>query len=157
MNLKKLIISTTACLAFIFIFFTANSAIISGSHSSASVESLNHLPQYLKASVFINLSRSEFEFMRGKKLSFLERMYFKSSQRKLRKELKTDSNLSITKYYDDANGKFKIDGLWFVLGTLLGPIGILFAYTTHQSKNFKKSALLGTAVWLVWFGYFFLF
>ena len=157
MNLKKLVISTTACLAFMLIFFSANSAVISPAHNSVGVVSVDPSPQYLKASVFVNLSRSKFEALRGKKMSFLERMYFRSAQKILRKELKTDKDLLITNYYDDASGKFKLDGLWFVLGTLLGPIGILFAYTTHQSKRNKKSALIGTAVWLVWFGYFFLF
>ena len=157
MNLKKLILSSAAFIAFTFIFLTANSAIIVGAKSSNSIGSSLTQPQYLHASVFVTLSRSEFENLRGKKLTFLERMYFKSAKKNLRSDLKKDSTLLITKYYDNATGKFKIDGLWFVLGSLLGPIGILFAYTTHQPKNNRLSAYLGTAIWLVWFGYFFLF
>lgn len=137
--------------------FTAHSAMVVGLNNNKSVESVVPIPQYLKASVFVNLTRSEFEVLRGKKLSFLERLYFRSAQRKLRKELKQDNNLLITKYYDEAKGKFKIDGLWFVIGAAIGPLGILFSYTSHQPKNFRTSAILGTVIFIAWFGYLFLF
>ena len=136
---------------------TAHTAVIIGSNNNISIESVVPIPQYLKASVFVNLTRREFEVLRGKKLGFLERMYFKAAQKKLRKELKTDNDLLITKYYDDAKGKFKIDGLWFVIGSAIGPLGILFAYTTHQSKNLKISAMLGTVIFIAWFGYLTIF
>lgn len=112
---------------------------------------------YLKGSVFVKLSAKEFSVIRGKKMSFLERLYFKSVKKRVKRELKTDPDMMITKYYDDANGKFKIDGIWFVIGSLVGPLGILFAFTTNQPKNNRISAVLGSVVFLVWFGYIFVF
>ena len=38
---------------------------------------------YLKASVFVNLSAREFASLTGQELNFLQRLYFKSFQRKL--------------------------------------------------------------------------
>lgn len=112
---------------------------------------------YEKASVFVTLTSKEFEKARGQKLTLLEKLYFKTSQRKLRKELKNDPALTIDTYYDVKTAKFKLDGLWFLLGAMIGPLAILFSFTSKQKKNFRKSAALGTIVFLIWFGYLFLF
>lgn len=157
MQIHRFLLSSFVCTVLVLLSFTANAAMVLGPGSSKRIESPISSRQYLKASVFVNLSRNEFEVIRGKKLSFMERMYFKSAQKKLRRELKNDNNLLITKYYDEAKGKFKIDGVWFVIGFLIGPVGILFSYITHQSLNNRKSAILGTVIWLIWFGYLFLF
>jgi hypothetical protein len=112
---------------------------------------------YLKASEFIKLTPAEFTSLSGKKLSFLEKLYFKSVQHRLRKEVKKNPEISIEQYYDQKKTKFKLDALWFVLGAILGPLAILFSYTSKQPKRMKKSALLGCIVFVLWFGFMFVF
>ena len=156
MSNQRLLLNSFICTLFLLISFSSKCA-VSAVYNSSATESFSPASPYLKASVFVNLKRVEFEKMIGRKLGFLERMYFKSTQKKLKQELKNDSDLLITKYYDDAKGKFKIDGVWFVIGSIIGPLGILFAYTSKQPKNNKISAMLGTVIFIIWFGYLVLF
>lgn len=116
----------------------------------------NPTPEYLKTANFIKMSPSEFEVASGHKLSFAERLYFKKIQRRLAKtEITADATIS--KYYDQEKGKFKLDMVWFVLGLIIGPFAILFSYTSKQSKVKRTSALIGTVGFIIWFGWLFLF
>src|SRR2546423_4098951 len=65
---------------------------------------------------FVKLTPKQYGELRGKKLSFVEKIEFKVLQRKLKKQL----------YYGDDSTGFNIGG--FALGFLLGLIGILLAY-----------------------------
>lgn len=123
------------------------------------LESINATasPAYQNASVFVKLSAKQFEKARGEKLSFMEKLYFKSVQRKLKRELKKDPDVTISQYYDVKKAKFKLDSLWFIIGTIIGPLGILFAFTSKQKRNFRISAALGSILFFLWFGYLFLF
>lgn len=113
-------------------------------------------PEYLKTANFIKMSRAEFEAASGHKLSFAEKLYFKKIQRRLAKtEITADATIS--KYYDQEKGKFKLDMVWFVLGLIIGPFAILFSYTSKQSKMKRTSALIGTVGFIIWFGWLFLF
>ncbi len=112
---------------------------------------------YLKASVFIKLSPKEFASITGQHLNFLQKLYFKSVQRKLSREVKKNPDLLITEYYDQKKAKFKIDPLWFVVGTILGPLGILFSFTSKQPKDKRKSAAIGCILFIIWFGFLFVF
>ncbi len=118
---------------------------------------------YLRASVFVKLSAKEFETITGKKLNFPQRIYFKIIQRRLRHELKKAPDLLITDYYDPKKEKFKFDALWFVIASFIGPLGILVAYTSKQrkggptKKNKITSAWLGFALFILWFGFAFIF
>ncbi len=112
---------------------------------------------FLKASVFVKLSAKEFSALTGTKLNFLQKLYFKSVKRKLSRELKKDPNLLITQYYDQHKAKFKIDPVWFAVGVILGPLGILFSFTSKQPKAKRKSTALGCIVFVIWFGFLFIF
>lgn len=112
---------------------------------------------FMKASVFVKLNATDFGEITGKKLNVIERVYFKSLQKKMKKELKKNPNATISQHYDTKEGKFIFDPVWFVIGCLIGPIGILFSYTTRQTKYKRVSAIIGTAVFIGWFGYLFLF
>ena len=112
---------------------------------------------YLKASVFVKLSIKEFAEITGTKLNFLEKLYLKTVQHKLAREVKKNPDLLISKYYDQKKAKFKIDPLWFVIGAILGPLGILFSFTNKQKKDKRKSAMLGCALFVIWFGFLFIF
>lgn len=142
----------------LFIFCqNGNSASIIYPPSSENVNSNLTKNDYLKASVFVKLSVKKFAILIRQKLNFLQKLYFKSVQRKLRKELKKDPDVTITQYYDHEKAKFKLDGLWFILGIIVGPFAILFSFTSKQKKNYRISAALGSIVFFLWFGYLFLF
>ena len=75
--------------------------------------------------------------MRGKKLSFVEKVEFKILQKRFRKQLD---------YGDDSSG-FNIGG--FALGFLLGLIGVLLAYIFSQDRNFRKWTWIGFGIYAV--------
>jgi hypothetical protein len=112
---------------------------------------------YLKTAVFVKLSPKEFSSLTGAKLNFLQKLYFKSVQRKLKRELKKNPDLLITEYYSRDQQKFKFDALWFVVGAFIGPLAILFAFTSRQPKNNRVSAALGCVLFILWFGFLFIF
>jgi hypothetical protein len=85
---------------------------------------------------FVKLTPKQYGELRGKKLSFVEKIEFKVLQRKLKKQLD---------YGDDSSG-FNIGG--FALGFLVGLIGILLAYIFSQDRNFRKWAWIGFGVWV---------
>ena len=120
-------------------------------------------PAYLKASVFVNMSASDFAAATGTKLNFFQRIYFKALKRHTRRDLKKNPDLLMTDYVDQKTGKFKFDALWFVIGGIIGPLGVLLSYYSHQQKNGpnKKSrttsAWIGFGVFVLWFGFLFLF
>ena len=141
-----------------FIFFQNGFAasFISSKSVVAHPELINK-SDYLKAAVFVKLSPKEFSSLSGAKLNFLQKLYFKSVQRKLKRELKKNPDLLITEYYSQDQQKFKFDALWFVVGAIIGPIGILFAFTSRQPKNNRVSAALGCVLFVLWFGLLFVF
>ncbi len=120
-------------------------------------------PGYLKASVFVNMSASDFAAATGTKLNFFQKIYFKAIKRHVRRDLKKNPDLLMTDYVDQKTGKFKLDALWFVIGIIIGPLGVLLSYYSHQQKNGpnKKdrtiSAWIGFGVFVLWFGFLFLF
>ncbi len=129
--------------------------------------SLNHISpvniDYLRASIFVKLSAKEFGAITGRKLNLPQRIYFKIVQHRLKQELKKNPDLLITNYYDPKKAKFKIDALWFVIAGFVGPLGLLAAYTSKQRKggptkrNKIISAWIGFAVFVLWFGFSFIF
>lgn len=121
-------------------------------------------PDYLKASVFVNLSAREFAEATGKKLNLFQKIYFKVIQRQIKRDLKKNPDLLINDYFDPQKAKFKFDLLWFVIASIIGPIGVLLAYTHKKQKKeltTRKdkitSAWLGFLFWIVWFGWLFIF
>jgi hypothetical protein len=120
-------------------------------------------PAYFKASVFVNMSASDFAAATGTKLNFFQRIYFKVIQRHVRRDLKKNPDLLMTDYVDQKTKKFKLNPLWFVIGMIIGPLGVLLSYYSHPQKNGpnKKdrtiSAWIGFAVFVLWFGFLFLF
>jgi hypothetical protein len=120
-------------------------------------------PNYLKASVFVKMSAQEFGAATGTKLNFFQKIYFKIIKRQVRRDLKRNPDLLITDYVDQKTGKFKLDPLWFVIGIIIGPLGVLLSYYSHQQKNGpdKKdrttSAWIGFGIFVLWFGFLFIF
>ena len=122
-------------------------------------------PDYLRASVFVNMSAREFAAATGKKLNVFQKIYFKIIQRQIKHDLKKNPDLLISDYFDPKKNKFKFDLLWFVIASIIGPLGVLLAYTSHQKqkketttrKDRITSAWLGFLFWVLWFGFLFVF
>jgi hypothetical protein len=121
-------------------------------------------PDYLKASVFVKLSAKEFAAVTGRKLNFFQKIYFKVIQRQIKRDLKKNPDLLVNDYFDPKKVKFKFDFLWFVIASIIGPLGVLLAYTHKVQKKeitTRKdkitSAWLGFLFWILWFGWLFIF
>jgi hypothetical protein len=121
----------------IFLCFTQNSfsAYISSSESSIA-EKPKHgheISTQDRAAMeeFVKLTPKKYGELRGKKLSFVEKIEFKVLQRKLKRQLD---------YGDDSTG-FNIGG--FLLGFFLGLLGLIGAFVFSQDRNFRKWTLYG--------------
>lgn len=114
-------------------------------------------PDFMKVENFINLTTKQFEKLSGRKMGIFQRMYFKKLQRVLKRS-DYDSQSTIAPYYNAQTGKFKFSPLWFILGLLIGPFAVLFSYTVrYKSKNDQISAWLGFGLFVLWFGFVFIF
>ncbi len=86
---------------------------------------------------FVKLTPQEYGLMRGKKLSFVEKVEFKILQKRFKKKL----------YDGDDSSGFNLGG--FALGFLLGLIGVLLAYIFSRDRNFRKWTWIGFGVYAV--------
>ncbi|HET9744657.1 MAG TPA: hypothetical protein VFP97_03025 [Chitinophagaceae bacterium] len=96
----------------------------------------------------------DFETLTERKMRFLDRLAFKAGQKKLRNSIAEDGTINkkklqkfVNKFYAGETS-FHIGG--FLLGLILGLIGVLIAYLINDEK--KKSrvkwAWIGWAIWL---------
>lgn len=111
--------------------------------------------KYMQVSEFVKLTPKEFSSLTGKKLNFLQRLSFRATQVKMRHDLKKNPNLSLSDYVNGDSRTFQIDILWLLLGTILGPIGVLIAYLTKVEKYKLTSAWIGLGIFaliLILFG-----
>ena len=133
---------------------------------NASFASVTVVTPILKASeIFIQVSKSgrtislpelsdikirDFESLSGKKMKFFERLGFKAAQKKIREHISKDGTFTdkkwikaIPKEDKEAKGSFGA----FLIGLILGPFGVLIAYTTKgdTKKNMVKWAWIGFA------------
>jgi len=161
---KKIVSSSIIIILSLFLSYqnVFSFSIVKVSSSGSPAEMKN--PDYYRAAVFVNLSAREFAAVTGKKLNFFQKVYFKVIQRELKRELKKNPDLLINDYFDQ-QVKFKFDPLWFVIASFIGPLGVLFAYTsphyqkktTTTRKDKITSAWLGLILFALWFGWLFIF
>lgn len=96
----------------------------------------------------------DFEALTGKKLRFLDKIGFSISQKQLRKSINPDGTFNKKKVqkffnkYAEGSGGFHAGG--FILGLLLGLIGVLIAYLIKddKKKDRVKWAWIGWAIWV---------
>ena len=100
------------------------------------------------------ISVNDFEQLTGKKMGSVDKLMFKTAQKKLRHTIDKDGNIKnkkIEKLYKKhgATSGFNIGG--FALGFFLFLIGVLIAYliSADDQANFRKWAWVGAAVSLV--------
>lgn len=88
--------------------------------------------------VIANMSVSEYEMLSGKKMNFFEKISFKATKKRVERKLSRAENLT---------SGFNLGG--FVLGFLVGLIGVLLAYVFSKDKNLRKWSWIGWGASLV--------
>jgi len=150
--MNKISISTTLTLLVAFILLTSSYP-VSETASLSHPKGKNNLElTSLTIGEFLSLSKSKFRELYGSKLSFKEAFVFKSFQRDLRKELDEkkitlDQRLNFQKAFEEKKFEFNIGG--FVLGFLLGFIGVGLAHIFSTDKNFRRSSWQGLGAWVI--------
>jgi hypothetical protein len=99
----------------------------------------------------VKMNSREFAEVIGHKLSLKEKIVFRIAQRELRKEIKregiqSDATLDVRQMMADGEKGFYFGG--FILGLLLGLIGVLIAYLMKKDKAFIRSTWIGWGVWV---------
>ena len=101
---------------------------------------------------FLTLSPQTYYKLTGKKMSFKERMALRIAQKNIRTEIKSKSieeNATVNYEMAVGNGEnsFRIGG--FILGFLLGLIGVGLAYIFSDDKDFIRSTWKGLGAWVI--------
>jgi hypothetical protein len=100
----------------------------------------------------VKMNSREFAELVGHKLSLKEKIVFRIAQRELRKDMKreglqSDATLDVQQMMADGEKGFYFGG--FILGLLLGLIGVLIAYLMKKDKAFIRSTWIGWGAWVV--------
>ena len=100
----------------------------------------------------MKMNSREFAEIIGHQLSLKEKIVFRIAQRELRKEIKregiqSDATLDVQQMMADGEKSFYFGG--FILGLLLGLIGVLIAYLMKKDKAFIRSTWIGWGAWVV--------
>ena len=90
-----------------------------------------------------NITIKDFEKLTGRHMNFIDRIGFKSGQKKLRKSISADGTINNKRLIKFVNGDgdhstgFHIGG--FALGLFLGAIGVLIAYVAGGEDEVKRN------------------
>jgi len=150
--MSKIRISTTLTLMVAFILLTSSYPVPETASFSHPKGKNNLELTNLTVGEILSLSKSEFRELYGSKLSFKEAFVFKSFQRDLRKELNDKKitlgqTLNFKEVFEEKKFEFNIGG--FVLGFLLGLIGVGLAHIFSTDKNFRRSSWQGLGAWVI--------
>ncbi len=100
----------------------------------------------------VKMTNKEFSALKGSNMSLKEKLVLKITQRQLKKEIKAgrvsnDEELDIKAYMAEEMPKFNVGG--FILGFLLGLIGVGLAHIFSNNKNFRRSSWYGFGAWII--------
>jgi hypothetical protein len=154
--MRKLLIILNLVLFINGAFANVNSLVPvkNGSEIFISVGTTGHKISLLELS---RISVKDMQTLTGKRMNIIEKLEFKAAQKKLREHIKADGGFDkkfskkIEKYF--AGGSpFHVGG--FLLGFLLGIIGVLIAYLIKDSKKSGRVlwAWVGFGIALVFWG-----
>ena len=101
---------------------------------------------------FLILTPGQYQEQTGKKMNVFSKLALRRAQCKVKRLLKKGSHVDMNTVNKSINaGEFHLIG--FLLGLVLGPIGVLLAYllreTGHLGGNSVTWAWIGFLVWLV--------
>ena len=153
--MKRILIVAIAIFALNFSSSAVSSISFNPSNANSILVPLNKDMQIsLKDLSVINVK--DYEAITGQKMSFFKKITFKAGQKKLRNNIAADgtiTNKKLLKAMKNADPSTGINGGWFVLGLLLGLIGVLLSYVLNGEQTIKKNrqkwAWIGFAVWIV--------
>ncbi|MBR9921019.1 MAG: hypothetical protein GYB31_09285 [Bacteroidetes bacterium] len=135
--MKKLNFTHVLVLA-LFLPFMSQAA-VNVSSIAPTAETAENWIQQLSVEEFLDMSPGDIKARTGKKMNFREKMAFRMARHRVKKAQKRGENLSMAAAYDDASGDFNLGG--FLLGFLLGPIGVLLSLLF--GKGAFRSSLIG--------------
>ena len=97
---------------------------------------------------FLDLTPKRYKELTGKKLSLRQKMTLNMAQYKVRRMVKKHQEVNLIVFANAIDGNdFHIPG--FILGIVLGPLGILIAYLIEgRNSAMFQWALLGSLIWL---------
>jgi hypothetical protein len=97
---------------------------------------------------FLALTPRRYKELTGKKLSLPQRLTLKIAQVKVKRLVKKNKQVDLVVFANAINGDdFDIPG--FILGIVLGPLGILIAYLIEgKNSAMFRWALVGSLIWL---------
>lgn len=101
---------------------------------------------------FLALTPRSWKELSGSKLSFKERMGLRLAQQEIRSEIKNnnlDENATINSLMAVEEGEKSFNFGGFILGFLLGIIGVGLAHIFSKSKNFRRSSWQGFGAWVI--------
>lgn len=102
----------------------------------------------LNVEQILALTPGKYEELTGTKMSLKEKIALKYVQRNIKRDLKKHGTVTMEDYVDgDGSVRFNIGG--FVLGLLLGLIGVALAYIFSNDKSFRRSSWYGFGVLLI--------
>jgi hypothetical protein len=109
----------------------------------------------ISAKQFLKLTPKKYQELTGKKMSFVQKVQLKFVQHKVKRMVKRGEVITMA----DVAKKFEDDTLMnvlaFLLGVVLGPIGVIIVLILRESGDMSQTAfrwsLIGLLIWLVWF------
>ena len=106
----------------------------------------------MSVKTFLSLSPKDIYSGTGKKLSFKEKMGLKIAQKELKTKVKDqqiDENtiVELDKQMGYGESSFNIGG--FLLGFILGLIGVGLAHIFSDDKDFRRSSWKGLGAWVI--------
>lgn len=104
-----------------------------------SLSSIDQRILYMKW--FVKLTPEEFGQLRGKKLNFFERMSFRTTQKRMKHQLLSQSTVT-------SEG---VNWGGLALGFFLSIIGVAGAYIFSKDSNFRKWTWIGAGIGLLFF------
>jgi hypothetical protein len=139
----------------VFLFFT--SAVVIPKRESASLVEINTTTQLVDLSKitfeqFINLSPRKIKEITGEDLTTKEKLVLSLMQKDVKRGIKKniidkEDSFNFEQYFEEGKNKFNIGG--FVLGLLLGLIGVGLAHIFSTDKSFRRSSWQGFGTWVL--------
>ena len=97
---------------------------------------------------FLSLTPKRYQQLTGKKLSLPQKVSLKIAQYKVKKMVRNNRQVDLLSMARDVDTN-NFDILGFILGVVLGPLGVLIAYLIEGKGSATFSwAIIGALVWL---------
>ena len=109
----------------------------------------------ISAKQFLTLTPKKYQELTGKKMNIVQRMELKILQHKIKRMLKKDKDINMADVIKRVEDDSLMNVLAFLLGAILGPIGVIVVLILKESGDMSQTAfrwsLIGFVVWLLWF------